>query len=253
LQLFLISLAVSLGINLLLFLLAYMFQTDKLTDISYSLTFILLSVWLYFIYSDNSPLEKASLVLILIWAVRLGSYLFIRIHKMGADHRFDSIRNNFISFLGFWVMQGLTVPLVLLSFIILIAQGQQTANLLTGIGLLVATVAVVIEGLADYQKYIFKQKHPDAFMQSGLWSYIRHPNYTGEILFWIGIAVITASMIDGLQPQLINLISPLWIIIILVFFSGIPPLEKSWIDKYGHLDAYQKYKKRSWRLLPFVY
>jgi len=47
-----------------------------------------------------------------IWMVRLGSFLFLRIEKDGKDGRFDHLKKNWLSFMGAWTIQALWVVLI---------------------------------------------------------------------------------------------------------------------------------------------
>ena len=97
---------ISLAIQIALFVPAYKFKTDKLTDLSYGLTFVLLSL-LAFLQSDMSFPKLLLLLMIAAWGLRLGIYLFIRINKTKKDARFDEIRIDFMKFLSFWLLQGI--------------------------------------------------------------------------------------------------------------------------------------------------
>ena len=81
-------------------------KTDKVTDLSYSVTFILLALVLLF---DNDPSEPAQAVIaamVVLWGVRLGVYLLLRIIRMKRDPRFDGIREDLRRFARFWILQG---------------------------------------------------------------------------------------------------------------------------------------------------
>ena len=242
--------AVSLGLNLSMYLIAYALQTDKITDISYSITFIVLAVWTFNI-SDKSIAALFTLVFILIWASRLGLYLLNRIKFMGRDERFDNIRNNKWSFLGFWFVQGISVFIISISFIPHMIEGHTVGLKGLIIGSALAGIGWIIEAIADHQKYQFKKSHPDKFMSKGIWAKIRHPNYLGEILFWLGISLIQWG--SNSTINLISFIGPLWISFILLKFSGIPILEKSWDKKYGMNSDFVEYKSRTYRLIPGIY
>ena len=242
----------SMGANLLMFAFAYIFQTDKLTDISYSLTFLLVAVYGFVCLSANGAVDVIALALVSLWALRLGGYLFWRIHKMGRDKRFDDIRNNFKSFLGFWVMQGLTVFVIMVSYTLLVSKAGKSMQALAWVAVGISLAGWLIETVSDYQKFVFKQKHPDRFMSEGLWSRIRHPNYLGEILFWTGMSLLASVYLEGLRA-IVQWISPIWIALIIIEFSGVPPLEKSWEKRYGDDPKFQAYLKRSWRMIPFVW
>ena len=248
----LICFAVSIGLNMSMFLLAYIFQTDKITDISYSVSFILLSSYTILTSGDMSTSKLILYILINLWAFRLGLYLFRRIHKMEKDNRFDNIRNNIKSFFGFWFIQGISVPLILIPFILFSYNIAVPKTLIFNTGAVIAFVGFLIESIADYQKYIFKLNNPNNFMSKGLWSKLRHPNYTGEILFWTGLWIACISALN-LNLSLIGFIGPVWIIILLLKFSGIPPLEKKWEEKYGNNTSFQSYYDKSWKLIPYIY
>lgn len=89
-------------------------------------------------------------------------------------------------------------------------------------------------------------------MQTGLWKKIRHPNYLGEILFWTFLSLsVTANL--PIMYWTWTLIGPLWLIFLLIFFSGIPPLEKKWNEKYSGSVEFKEYINQSWRLIPGIY
>ena len=245
-----IALGVSVGFNLFLFCIAYFLQTDKVTDFSYSLCFFVIN-GVGFYLSDRGSIDLIMFLLISVWTFRLGGYLFIRIMHMGRDARFDKFRKKLISFLFFWVVQAVSIFIISLSFLIFYDTNNGIAYPSFWIGVSIAIIGLIIESIADHQKFQFKKKNPNTFIQSGLWKTIRHPNYTGEILFWIGIFVSTFSYIT--EWQWIALLSPLWIIFLLVKFSGIPPLEEKWAEKYGDNSSFLEYKEESYRLIPGLY
>lgn len=240
----LLFLLISLAIQFVLFIPAFLFKTDKLTDLSYSLTFLLL-VGIAFFSTDFSWQALILFSMIALWALRLGTYLFIRILFMGKDKRFDEYRDNFLLFLRFWVLQGLTVWVVLLSSFLFFNQTPRF-TILSLIGLLVWLAGFIIESFADAQKFVFirSKKNVGRWIHSGLWAYSRHPNYFGEILCWLGVFLFVVSSLS-LTQSLIAFISPLFIAIILIFGTGLPPLEKSADKKWGHNSAYRKYKKET--------
>ena len=240
-------LLIALGINLLMFIPAFVLKTDKLTDMSYSLTFIILTGIAFFLNSKTA-LKIILVLMILIWALRLGFFLIIRIRKMKRDKRFDDIRDHFTSFIKFWILQGIGAWLILLPVIYFL--GSKTERIFI-IGFFIWTIGILIESFADFQKYKFKQdpRNENKFIKKGLWKYSRHPNYFGEIICWIGIYVFVFPSLT-LSQQIIGLISPLTITFLLLFFTGIPPLEKYADKKWGNQPEYKKYKKRTSILVP---
>ena len=83
-----------------------------------------------------------------------------------------------------------------------------------------------------------------------MWKYIRHPNYLGEIILWVGVAIISYSSLE--INQLFTLISPIFTYLLLVHVSGINLLEKSGKKKWGNLKEYKQYKKGTPRLFWFI-
>ena len=245
-------LLISLAIQIALFIPAFKFKTDKLTDLSYGLTFVLLAL-IAFLLSDVSFPKLLLLLMITAWGLRLGIYLFIRINKIKKDDRFDEIRTNFFRFLGFWLIQGVTVFVVLIPSL-LFFQTTTVFSPLSLFGFGVWLTGLLIEGFADQQKFSFinNEKNKGKWVNVGLWKYSRHPNYLGEILCWVGIYLYTFSSLTYVY-RLMGLLSPLFIIILLLFVSGIPKLEEKADKKWGSDKEYQKYKKKTAVLIPFVY
>ncbi|GAC1372531.1 MAG: DUF1295 domain-containing protein [Candidatus Saccharimonadales bacterium] len=246
----LITFAVSLGLNLAMFLIAYRLGTDKLTDISYSLTFILLAAY-GLITAPVTPYRVLILALVVIWGLRLGSFLFSRVLRKGRDSRFDDMRGDFPKFAGFWVLQGVTVWVVLIPALLALRTSHATISLLAWLGALIWATGVIVESIADYQKDRFSQNtaNQGRYISSGIWSWSRHPNYFGEILVWVGVYLAAVTSLNA-PAALIGLVSPLFITVLLLFVSGIPILEKNADAKWGSEPEYQNYKRRTSLLIP---
>lgn len=237
------DLALALLINVVLFVPAFALKTDKLTDASYSLTFILLSIRA-FSSSNGSTASQLLLAMILLWAFRLGVFLWMRINRLGRDKRFDDIRIHAMRFFGFWVLQGLSVWLIMLPSLLFWKATEHHMELLAVFGIVIWASGLMIESIADYQKAKFyrTQNLQQRWITTGLWRYSRHPNYFGEILVWLGIYLFTINAFTW-PIALFALISPVYITILLRFVSGVPKLEKSADAKFGHLPNYRAYKR----------
>jgi steroid 5-alpha reductase family enzyme len=243
------ALTAAVALNLLLFLPAYFLRTDKLTDISYSLTFIALALF-GLSKSQHSTIDKLAFIMVMAWALRLGTFLFIRILKQGKDSRFDEMRKKWFSFVRFWFFQGLTVFVVILPGLLIWRDHSEfSVGLFTLLGVVIWALGLLIEALADYQKYNFKLKGSKNWIDEGVWRSSRHPNYLGEITVWTGYWLFAASVLPA-SGKVIALASPLYIISILMFFSGVPLLEKSADKKWGSDKKYQTYKKHVPVLVP---
>ncbi|MCA9375097.1 DUF1295 domain-containing protein [Candidatus Dojkabacteria bacterium] len=247
----LIALIISLGINILMFIPAYIWKTDKLTDISYTVTFVLLA----FISLVISGVTLPSVILlgaIFLWASRLGGYLLIRIRKIGKDSRFDAMRESFWRFGRFWILQGFTVWVVLIPSILFINKAPESLVTLSYVGLIVWAIGLGIETIADFQKYRFinNPENKGKWIASGLWKYSRHPNYFGEILLWFGLYIFVFNAFS-LGEALVGLVGPLYIALLIIFVSGIPLLEKGATKRWGDNPEYKRYRQRTSMLIPW--
>ena len=245
------SLILSFALQAVLFLFAVLLVTDKVTDLAYSLAFIVLC--LIFFFTGGGPLAPRLLLttLVVAWGLRLGSYLFIRILKTGRDARFDGIRERPSKFAVFWAMQALTVWIVMLPVTVFLSmQEVPRSSPLYWIGALVWLCGIVIETLADGQKYRFRldPANRGRWIDGGLWRYSRHPNFFGESLCWWGVFLATVPAWSG--ALWLTAAGPAAITLLLLFATGVPTVERSSDAKYGNDPGYQKYKRTTSLFVP---
>jgi steroid 5-alpha reductase family enzyme len=248
----LFTLGMSLLVQAIFFAFAASLRTDKVTDLSYGLTFVVIAVAL-FLRSDATGLAPLLLVgMVVAWGVRLGSYLVYRIWSIGRDERFDGIREDFVRFLTFWLFQGVAVWLIILPVTLWFSRpGPWTAWM--GVGATIWLAGLVIESVADQQKFAFKQtpEGRERWTDAGLWRYSRHPNYFGELLCWWGVFVFAAPRLGAWA--FLALVGPLTVTGILLFATGIPTLEASARRKWGENPEYQAYRARTRTLVPWPF
>ena len=246
----LLSFPIALAVNGAFFAFAAARRTDVVTDLSYSLTFALLAVVLLFAGAAE-PVQLVASLLVVVWAARLGIYLFRRIMRTKVDHRFDGMRDQPLRFARFWLLQAITVAVVMLPVSYLLDQDDPPGLGAWSIaGAAVWLAGLLIEAVADAQKAAFRAKEENRgrFVASGLWRYSRHPNYFGEILVWWGLFLYVVPALHGAAFAVV--IGPVFITLLLLFVSGIPLLEKSADEKYGSDAAYRDYKRRTSILVP---
>ena len=252
LSLFLLCTIIIFFLQWIVFIPSYFLSTEHFFDLTGSVTFITVSI-LAFLMNDSKNLRQfIVLVLIMIWALRLGSFLFLRIRKAGEDSRFTIIKKDFSVFFLTWNLQGLWVLFTLFGALtILTSNNNQNFGILDIIGILIWIIGFVIEVVSDRQKSEFKshESNDGKFIQSGLWKYSRHPNYFGEILIWTGIAIIGISVYSGFGW--LGLISPFFVFVMLNYISGVRLLEKQAEERWGGNDLYQLYKSKTPVLFPY--
>ena len=231
---------------------AYLFQTEKFYDLTGSLTYLTVIWFVYFSSGQTNEFNTQSLlltVLISLWAVRLGSFLFSRIHKDGEDKRFRTIKTSASQFFMTWTLQGMWVSICSMCAITGISSTEGIIpNNLFYIGFALFIIGFSIEIIADRQKTIFRsiEENKDKFITTGLWSKSQHPNYFGEILLWSAVAIMSFSSLSG--TQYLTMISPVFTYVLLVYISGVRMLDDMGNKKWGHIEEYKAYKKNTPRL-----
>ena len=236
---------------------AFIFKTEKFYDLTGSLTYI--TAISFALYSTNTSqnLDLGSLIIgaaIIIWAVRLGSFLFMRIHKDKKDGRFDSIKTSFSQFFMTWTLQGMWVFICSSAALVAIASPTGVViNIIFFLGLALFVLGFAVEVIADNQKTKFRSipENKEQFINEGLWARSRHPNYFGEITLWTGITVMGISTFEGMNY--LAIFSPIFAYLLLVYVSGVRMLEFRGQRKWGHLDEYNTYKKNTPKLIPKIF
>ncbi len=236
----------------LVFIPSYIFETEHYFDLTGSLTYVSVTLLAILFTVDISLRDILLALFVWIWAFRLGSFLFIRVKKAGSDGRFDLMKKDFWWFLMTWTVQGLWVFLTLaMALAAITSESKMAIDVFAVIGTLIWIFGFSIEVIADQQKTNFKDDptNKDSFITVGLWSWSRHPNYFGEMVLWIGIAVIAFPVLIGWQ--LVALISPIFVIFLLTRISGITMLESRGYKKWKDDPAYIDYLERTSVLVPF--
>ena len=236
---------------------AFVFKTEKFYDITGSFTYIGTILFALYASSSLQNLKLGNIFIglaIIIWAIRLGSFLFMRIHKDKKDGRFDSIKTSFSQFFMTWTLQGMWVFICSSAALIAIANPSGVPiNIVFILGLLMFVFGFAIEVIADNQKSAFRSisKNKDSFINEGLWARSRHPNYFGEITLWAGITVMGISTFEGMNY--LAIFSPIFSYLLLVYVSGVRLLELRGHKKWGHLKDYQDYQKNTPKLIPRIF
>jgi len=233
------------------FLPSFLMKTEKYYDLVGSLTYFTTISLAYFSVENKTMIDTIIYFYVMVWASRLGIYLFRRVRNDGKDVRFEKAKRHFFWFLQYWMGQALWVSLTACAAIIAILSPEEdTLPVLAIVGMVLWISGFTIESISDYQKRVFrKENNPsESFIHTGFWARSRHPNYFGEITLWTGIAVIALNTLNGIEY--ITLISPVFVYILLTRMSGVNLLERIADERYGHLEEYQRYKRNTPVLVP---
>ena len=239
---FLISMAVL--IQFLIFVPSFFFQSEKFYDLTGSLTYISVTSIAYFSLDSPSTIDTILYLYVIVWAGRLGIFLFRRINKDGKDERFDKAKKKFFWFLQYWMGQAAWVVFTAgASILAILSPVEAELEVLAFIGIFLWWSGFLIEVISDYQKRKFRETSDTKteFISTGLWARSRHPNYFGEITLWVGMAVISLSSLSGIE-YVTAILSPVFVYLLLRKAEGVPMLERIADERYGELSDYQEYK-----------
>lgn len=118
------------------------------------------------------------------------------------------------------------------------------------LGLAVMAAGLVIEALADQQKSTAKQREPKHFVATGLYGWVRCPNYLGEILVWSGSFLLGLPFLTSVLRAVIALVGTACLVLIMM--GSTKRLERTQGRRYGHLPDYQQYTKQVPVLFPWL-
>ncbi len=238
----------------LVFVPSYLFQTEHFFDLTGSISYIATVALALLAYPDMDLRGQLICLMIAIWAARLGSFLFLRVKKAGKDRRFDEIKTKFFRFAFTWTLGGAWVFITMAAGLAAITSAEQKyMGVLGYLGAAIWLGGFAIEVVADNQKTRFRSDpaNADKFITTGLWSRSRHPNYFGEIVLWLGITLMALPVLSGWQY--VTLISPLFVILLLMKISGVKLLEESGLKRWKDDPAYQAYLHSTPVLIPRLF
>lgn len=246
LPVFALAAILAFAINFVAFVPSFIARTEHYYDLVGALTHIAI-ITVALALSDNVDTRALiAAVLVFVWAGRLGLFLFNRVKKSGGDGRFDEIKQSAIRFFFAWSTQGLWSLLTLAcALAIITAETREPFGVVGVIGLVVWLTGFAIEVVSDQQKSAFRADpaNKGRFITTGLWAWSRHPNYFGEIVIWVGMAIMALPILSGWR--FVCLISPVFVFILLTRISGIPMLESRAKKRWGDEEAFRAYKKNT--------
>ncbi len=238
-------------INWLAFVPSNLLKTERYFDLTGSATYLIV-VAVALLLSENLD-ARAMIVagMVAVWALRLGSFLFLRVRRVGRDGRFEHLKADSLRFFMVWTIQGLWVLLTLsCALAIITSTERQSIGWVAIVGMVVWIFGFTIEVISDQQKSAFQRDAANygRFIISGLWAWSRHPNYFGEIMLWTGVAVVALPVLSGWAW--VTLISPVFVLVLLTRVSGIPILEARAEERWGNEKGFREYIANTPVLLP---
>jgi steroid 5-alpha reductase family enzyme len=204
---------------------------------------------------NDAPTWRQYLVaaLVAIWALRLGTYVAVRVAGGAEDVRYATLKREWGEafqrrMLGLAMVQAPATALLSVSVLLAARRPDPSLRATDVIGAAILALAIAGEAVADRQMKRFKADPANhgKVCDTGLWGWSRHPNYLFEALGWIAYPVI------ALQPALpwtwAAWVAPVVMFLILRYGTGVPPLEAAQLRSKG--DAYRRYQARVSPFLP---
>lgn len=248
---FALAVAAAFVIQWVAFVPSLLARTEHYFDLIGALTYIAATLGLVLLTPGVDARGLLLAAMVLVWAARLGGFLFLRARRAGGDDRFDDIKTDPLRFFNVWTVQALWVSMTAAGAWIAITSSVRVGlDALALIGTLVWLAGFGFEVIADVQKSRFKADPSQAgrFIKVGLWSWSRHPNYFGEIVAWIGVTLVALPTFTGWGW--VGLISPVFVTLLLTRVSGIPLLEAKAERRWGDQPDYQGYRRTTPVLIP---
>jgi steroid 5-alpha reductase family enzyme len=200
------------------------------------------------------PVDIALAVLVSLWGVRLGGYLWSRNRGKPEDARYAAMRSAYAndeaferaSLVRIFYLQGALMWLISLPVQIAIIVGIEKAGVLAFLGLGLFCLGFFFEAVGDYQLARFKRdpSNHGQVMDKGLWRYTRHPNYFGDACVWWGLYLIAAEA----PPARWAILSPALMSFLLVRVTGKKLLEDG---LRRTKPAYEEYVRRTSPFFPW--
>jgi steroid 5-alpha reductase family enzyme len=215
------------------------------------------AIFLYWIF-EGKPVEgniiRQSIIigLVIFWSIRL-TWNWIRRWQglIDEDWRYRNFRKKYpssywlVSFSGIHLFPSLVIFVACISVYPALMMRSPALNIIDLIAGIVALAGIIIETTADQQlrKHLRKGRE-QPFLSEGLWKYSRHPNYFGEVLFWIGLCIFSLS-----SDTLLWWIFPGPVIMLLLFFFvSVPMTDKRMLQRRR---GYREYYRKTSGLIPW--
>lgn len=200
-----------------------------------------------------TPLAVIQLVLLALWGLRLGVFLLARERAASYAQRPEADRGVMPVGVRFaiWVMCLLLYPAMVAPAVLAAQRPAPTGGWLavTVAGLVLLALGVAVEAIADGQKQRAKAAAPRSFVSTGLYGWVRVPNYLGEIMVWVGSLLAGAHAL-GVGGWIVSLLGTGMLVFIML--GATRRIERTQQERYGDDPAFQEYVRTVPVLLPWL-
>ncbi|WP_174299893.1 DUF1295 domain-containing protein [Caulobacter sp. S45] len=204
---------------------------------------------------NGAPTWRQDMVAILVavWALRLGTYVALRVARGPEDARYAGLREGWgkvfqRNMFFLLIVQAPATALLSISVLFAARDPHPASRIADLIGIAIIVAAIVGESAADREMKAFKADpaNEGKVCDAGMWAWSRHPNYLFEALGWFAYPVIA---LNPAHPWTwLSFAAPVTMLGILRYGTGVPPLEAAMVRSKG--EAYRRYQARVSPLLP---
>ncbi len=253
---FLVNAGVLFLFFVIFFIIAQIKKNNGLADMAWGLGFVVVAIT-SLIYSNSYTLSALVVtILVMLWGFRLFFFIGLRNWNKPEDFRYVDMRKKWKTniplkaFFKVFVLQGVLLYIISLPIQLVNLNAVPFTNnqsyLVLILGVMLWLIGFYFEAVGDAQMKAFKKdpNNKGKIMQFGLWKYTRHPNYFGETLMWWAVWVVSIS--GFVLINLVGIIGPITITYLLLFVSGVPLLEKKYMDN----PLFQEYAKKTSVFIP---
>jgi steroid 5-alpha reductase family enzyme len=228
-------------------------------SIGYAFSIVAMAIVTALVMRGQMDVLSAVQILLLVgWGLRLGIYIARREarpsyrNQLEGNQAYDR-RVSRLKRIPIWISVALLYVAMFSPAVFALSGPPRESSpvvLLRTLGVVVMVVGLAIEALADQQKSAAKQRDPKQFVASGLYGWVRCPNYLGEILVWTGSFLVGLPFLSSVLRVVIALVG--LVCIVLIMMGSTKRLERTQGQRYGHLPEYQQYTRRVPVLIPWV-
>ncbi|MBO5136924.1 MAG: DUF1295 domain-containing protein [Spirochaetaceae bacterium] len=229
-------------------------------SVGYGFAIAGLALAMFVLFIPNLTLPTIIMcVLLVAYGIRLGGYLLYRERKTPAYNQRvsgdikDGNKVPFVAKVSIWISCALLYLLMTCPLLFRLqqpaAKGEPLFDVPVIIGIALMVIGILMEIIADKQKSDAKKTQPGRFVDTGLYRFVRCPNYLGELLLWTGVFVSGVNKMSTWQwiPAILGLV-----LIVYVMLSGARRLELRQNKSYGDDPEYQKYVQTVPIIIPFI-
>lgn len=186
----------------ILWIVSVRLEDSSIVDIAWAPGILLLSLTYYFTSNGAPARAGLTLLLVALWAIRLGSHLFIRNQAQGEDSRYEMLRARggprwwWFSYFRVFLLQAVTAWVVSIPlYFAIVSVAPPALTVVDYLGVMCFAAGFLFEAVGDEQLRRFRNepRNVKLVLETGLWRFSRHPNYFGEALLWWGFGLIGAA------------------------------------------------------------